>query len=181
MNPYNTVTLQQNNSHMPSADTFPLKPSCRPSAAFYMLTLQIRLSRLLSIACEFKAGLSYQETLLYVCVCVPCVDVDVPCVDVDVPCVDVDVPCVDVDVPCVDVDVRVLCGYVDVPCMHVYVCVQCRYVDVSCVYVCCVSRVGMCICVSQVGSFSEQVYNLGYKLNFDQHLFEMSQVLLVDY
>lgn len=153
MNPYNTVTLQQNNSHMPSADKFPLKPSCRRSAAFYMLTLQIRLSRLLSIACEFKAVLSYQETLLYVCVYVPCVDVDV----------------------------RVLCGYVDVPCMHVYVCVQCGYVDVSCVYVCCVSRVGMCICVSQVGSFSEQAYNLGYKLNFAQHLFEMSQVLLVDY
>lgn len=62
-----------------------------------------------------------------------------------------------------DVDVRVLCGYV---------CVQCGYVDVPC---------GMCICVSQVGSFSEQVYNLGYKLNFAQHLFEMSLVLLVDY
>lgn len=74
-----------------------------------MLTLQIRLSRLLSIACESKAGLSYQETLLYVCV----------------------------DVPCVDVDVRVLCGYVCVQCG--YVDVSCVYVccvsRVVCVYV----------------------------------------------
>lgn len=78
-------------------------------SSIHVLTLQIRLSRLLSIACESKAGLSYQETLLYVCV----------------------------DVPCVDVDVRVLCGYVCVQCG--YVDVSCVYVccvsRVVCVYV----------------------------------------------
>lgn len=64
----------------------------------------------------------------------------------------------------------------------VWVCVCPMWVCgcLVCVCVLCVPC-GMCICVSQVGSFSEQVYNLGYKLNFAQHLFEMSLVLLVDY